>query len=402
MRRRGNLRGLSRLISILLALGLLSGLFIPAAAESPQDGSALPLRQADEAGAETGAQADKNILEFALREAQKAVEDGLLDRLASSAPDGLRARFEAAVLNADEICRNGAAAYEEIQAAYLELQEVMWQLSYVQADKTALQAAVDHAAAIDLNGYTASSVQAFRTALEEARALLERDDLNMGHQQQIAAAVEDLKAAESGLTKASGGGSVVPAPPTQKPENPEEIDPDPTPIAPAPIKYIDVSDSSWYALSVEYVSSRGIMNGTGDERFSPKMPLSRAMIWTMLYRLAGEPEQEGENTRWYDSAMRWAMANGITDGTNPKNSITREQLAATLYRYAGSVKTDCDLSAYQDSAQISGWAEEGMMWAVSTGLIQGRGDGVLDPRGTATRAETAAIFMRFMKDLQDE
>lgn len=401
MRRRGNLRGLSRLISVFLALSLLSGLCITAAAETPKDGSALPPGQTDETGAETGGQADKSILEFALREAQKAAEAGLLDRLASSAPDGLRARFEAAMLKAGEVCRNEAATYAQVQAAYLELQEVMWQLSYVQADKTALQAAVDHAAAIDLSGYTADSVQVFRAALEQAQALLARDDLNTGHQGQIAAAVESLKTAEEQLTRVPGE-VVVPVPPVQQPDDPEEIDPDPTPIGPGPILYVDVPAGSWYAPSVEYVSSHGIMNGTGNEQFSPKMPLSRAMVWTMLYRLAGEPEQDGENTQWYDSAMRWGMANDITDGTNPKNNITREQLAAILYRYAGSVKTDCDLSAYQDSAQISGWAEEGMMWAVKTGLIEGRGDGILDPRGTATRAEAAAIFMRFMQSLQDK
>lgn len=408
MRRKGNLRRLSRLISVLLAFSLLSGLCVQAAAGSPggaASGAINPLRaQTYALDAREGAQADKNILAFALREAKKVKESGLLDQLASNAPAGLEERFEVAITSAEAVYADPDATSEEIQDAYLELQEVMWLLSYVEADKTALQDAVDHAESIDLSAYTEDSAGAFQEALDAARALLERDDLNMGHQEQIDAAIEALETAESQLRESSSQPPVV-QPPVTQPSGPEPSedpgeDDEKQPDTPA-VKYIDVPSDAWYAQSVEYVSGLGIMDGTGSERFSPKATTSRAMIWTMLYRLAGEPEQNEDGAVWYDKAMRWAQENGISDGSGPNNVITREQIAVTLYRYAGSVKTDFDLSAYRDEAEISGWAREGMMWAVGTGLINGKGNGILDPKGTATRAEAATIFMRFMQNSQD-
>ncbi|MBD5161462.1 MAG: hypothetical protein HDT14_05495 [Oscillibacter sp.] len=408
MRKRENLRVLSRLMSVLLVFSLLSGLCVQAAAQSPEEDGAgsrsVSLLQAPEAKA--GAQADKNILAYALREAKKVVDSGQLDRLASNAPAGLKERFEAAVAAADTVYQNDDATNEEIQTAYKELQDVMWQLSYVMADKTALQDAVDHAKAIDLSGYTAESVSAFQEALAAAEALLE-GDLSIGQQPQIDAAIKALETAESQLathppvtpSTPSGSGSSGSKP--SKPEPPEEPGEDDGKEPNPPVKYEDVSSDAWYAEGVEYVSSLGIMNGTGSEQFSPSATTSRAMIWTMLYRLAGEPEQDGDSSVWYGKAMSWSQENGISDGSNPGSAITREQLAVTLYRYAGAEKTDIDLSAYSDSAEISAWAQDGMMWAVKTGLINGKGNGILDPKGTATRAEAATIFMRFMQNLQD-
>ena len=483
MRRKGNLRGLSRLISVLLAFSLLSGLCVQAAAKGPGGAGAasgaisLMRAQTYALDAREGAQVDKNILAFALREAQKVVESGLLDQLTPSAPAGLKERFLKAIRDAENVYNDPDATNAEIQAAYLELQEVMWLLSYVRADKTALQAAVDHAKSIDLSDYTEDSVRVFQEALTAAQALLENDDLNMGDQGRIDVAILALETAESQLVlrpvettspeptvsqpvetaspepsasqpvetaspqpsasqpvetaspQPSASQPVETASPqpsasqpveTVNPQPVESTNPQPSVIPPsnpqpsddpgkedekkpdAPsIKYNDVRADAWYAEGVEYVSSLGIMNGTGIEQFSPKAATSRAMIWTMLYRLVGEPEQSGDGSAWYDKAMRWVQENGISDGSNPNSVITREQLAVTLYRYAGSVKTDFDLSAYRDGAEISGWAQEGMMWAVETGLINGRGNGILDPKGTATRAEAATIFMRFMQNLQN-
>lgn len=382
------------------------------------------LKEAAEEGA------DKNILAFALREAQKAAKAGLLERLASSAPAGLKARFEDAVLAADEIYAGAGAAYDEIQAAYLELQAVIWQLSYVQADKSALQLAVDNAAAINLSGYTASSAQALREALAAARALLDRDDLHTGHQAEIAAAVQALKSAVDGLVKnsggntgggntgggntgggntggGSGGGSSRPTPtpapspvPTATPKPEESSRPRPTP-GPGVEEYGDVPAGAWYAQGVDYVSRQGIMRGTGGGQFSPDMTVSRAMVWTMLYRLDGEPPQSGTDSRWYAPALLWAQGNGVSDGANPEGGITREQLAVMFYRYVKGTQTTHDLSRFSDSGAVSGWAVEAMMWAVENGLINGKDGGRLDPQGTATRAEAAVLFARFMQLFQN-
>lgn len=405
MRKRENLRGLSRLMSVLLVFSLMSGLCVQAAAQSPEEAGAASWQrtQAYALEAKEGAQADKNILAYALREAKKVVDSGQLDRLAPNAPDGLKEQFEAAVKKAEVIYDKDDATNTEIQEAYKGLQDVMWLLSYVMADKTALQAAVENAQGIDLSGYTEESASAFQEALDAAKALLE-GDLNMGQQGQIDAAVEALRTAESQLVTASSPPPVTPpsgsGSSSPKPSEEPGEDNGNKPNTPS-VKYEDVPSDAWYAESVEYVSSLGIMNGTGSEQFSPSAATSRAMIWTMLYRLAGEPEQDEYGAEWYGKAMRWSQENGISDGSSPGSAITREQLAVMLYRYAGAAKTEIDLSAYRDSTEISGWAREAMMWAVKTGLINGKGNGILDPKGTATRAEAATIFMRFMQNLQD-
>lgn len=399
-RRKNPQHARSRLLSLLLAASLAGGMCTQALAAGREDGEMPPL---------TLAQADKNILAYALQEARLAVEAGLLDQLASSAPAGLKEDFLKAVEDAEAVYADPEATYAQIQGAYEDLQAVIWQLSYVQADKTALQKAVDSASAMDLNGYTSDSVQAVRQALEEAKALLARSDLNSGDQEQIAAAIQKLETAIGGLVKDSGsgsgsggGGTVRPPKPEEKPdENPEEK-PDEPVLGPVEVTYKDVSPEDWYAESVKYISSYGIMQGTGSETFSPNASTSRATVWTMLYRLAGSPEQGGTTAQaWYHDAMLWATENGVSDGSNPNDNVTREQLVVLIYRYFAPEKTVCDLSGFRDRGEISDWAEEAMMWAVETGLLNGKGDGTLDPKGTATRAEMAAIFTRFMQNFQN-
>ncbi len=113
---------------------------------------------------------------------------------------------------------------------------------------------------------------------------------------------------------------------------------------------------------------------------------------------------DGQNTTggsvWYEKGMEWAKENGVSDGTDPDGSITREQLATMLWRYAGSPAAEAGfLSRFADAASVSGYAADAMRWAVSTGLIGGMGDGTLAPRGNATRAQVATILMRFVKNL---
>lgn len=160
--------------------------------------------------------------------------------------------------------------------------------------------------------------------------------------------------------------------------------------------YDDVKPGDWYYSAVEYVTVNGLMNGTG-KGFEPNLATSRAMIWTILARMSDvNTASSGE---WNAVAQQWAIANGVSDGTMPNGTITREQLAAMLYRYAvskGMVKgpATADLSVFADANSVSNYAVEAMQWAVSTGLIGGM-DGKLNPQGSATRAQVATMLMRF-------
>ena len=160
--------------------------------------------------------------------------------------------------------------------------------------------------------------------------------------------------------------------------------------------YADVQTNDWYFGAVQYVTENGLMNGTGNG-FEPNLATSRAMIWTILARMSDvNTASSGE---WYAVAQQWAIANGVSDGTMPNGTITREQLAAMLYRYAvskGMVKgpATADLSVFADANSVSSYAVEAMQWAVSAGLIGGM-DGKLNPQGSATRAQVATMLMRF-------
>ena len=157
-------------------------------------------------------------------------------------------------------------------------------------------------------------------------------------------------------------------------------------------EFYDVAFPSWYYDAVSHVTEEGLMTGVGNGKFNPDGTVTRAMVWTVLARMAGENTDGGST--WYSKAQSWAMRTGVSDGTDPMGSITREQLAAMLYRYTGSPAVSGSLSAYPDAAQISDWAEEAMAWATQTGLIKGMG-GSLSPKTGATRAQLATMLMRF-------
>ena len=159
----------------------------------------------------------------------------------------------------------------------------------------------------------------------------------------------------------------------------------------------DVSQASWCSDAVAFVSSRDLFQGTSDAQFSPNAGANRAMVVTVLARLEGENTEGGAN--WYDKGRDWAMAAGISDGSSMDALITREQLATMLYRYAQQrgmdVSSTDGLDAFADAASVSDYAAEAMSWAVSNGIITGKPNQILDPQAGATRAETAAMLMRF-------
>ena len=158
--------------------------------------------------------------------------------------------------------------------------------------------------------------------------------------------------------------------------------------------FADVPDSHWGSEAVAFASSREIFSGTGADVFSPEMPMSRAMIVTVLARMEGVDTSTGAN--WYDAGAQWAVEQGISDGTNLDQPLTREQLVTMLYRYVGQPGTTGSLSDFPDGGQVSDYAAQAMAWAVEIGPIGGNGAGALNPQGEASRAEVAAILQRFV------
>ena len=187
-----------------------------------------------------------------------------------------------------------------------------------------------------------------------------------------------------------------------------------TAVEPEPegLPFTDVTSRDWFYDAVAYVYDKGMMEGTTDTTFAPTMNLTRSMIAQVLYNLEERPEAPGAAGfpdvaagAWYADAVNWAAARGIVKGYDtgafgPEDSVTREQLAAILYRYAQAKGYDTTqggmaVREFSDSASISDWAQEAMAWAVNAQVLSGKGNGVLDPQGTATRAEVAQMLMNF-------
>ena len=178
---------------------------------------------------------------------------------------------------------------------------------------------------------------------------------------------------------------------------------DETTEQPSTKTFSDVSSSDWFADAVKYVSDKGMMNGTGTGKFSPADSTTRAMLMTVIARYAGA-DTTGSNP-WYQKGMEWAKANGVSDGTAPNANITREQLVTMLYRYAKStgkdvsVGKDTNILSYADATTVSEYAVPAMQWACGAGIVNGA-NGKLNPQNNATRAEVAAILMRFCENIK--
>ena len=189
-----------------------------------------------------------------------------------------------------------------------------------------------------------------------------------------------------------------------------------TAVEPEPegLPFTDVTSGDWFYDAVAYVYDKGMMEGTTDTTFAPTMNLTRSMIAQVLYNLEERPEAPGAAGfpdvaagAWYADAVNWAAARGIVKGYDtgafgPEDSVTREQLAAILYRYAQAKGYDTTqggmaVREFSDSASISDWAQTAMSWAVNAQVLSGKGNGVLDPQGTATRAEVAQMLMNFVE-----
>lgn len=318
----------------------------------------------------------------------KLVKDG--EVTAESGPKIEEARKAYAALNEEQKKLFGKAYPEYLEA--LEAAEKAYE--QVKDEEAAKAAAAEVDAMID--------------------ALPDPDDITLDDKDAIDAAMkayEDLSEAAKGYVEnhnklvackeAYDKLNDKPNPPTpvtpSKPTTPSKPKDDkPTTGA----SFTDVPSGSWYADAVNYVSEKGLMNGTSKNSFSPNATTTRGMIVTILARVEGV---NTNGTPWYAAGQKWAMDNGISDGTNMTGEVTREQLAAILYRYAKLKGYDTSksnkLDSFKDADKVSSWAVEAMQWANAEGLINGKGNSMLDPQGKATRAETAAILMRFMENI---
>ena len=180
--------------------------------------------------------------------------------------------------------------------------------------------------------------------------------------------------------------------------------------------FTDVKESDWFYDDVMFVYGNGLMSGTSATTFGPNLNTTRAQIAVIFYRMDGSPEvigdspftdvEYGPGTAWYYDAATWAQQSGVMSGYGnnlfgPNDPVTRQQLAVTFYNYAKykgyDVTAAGDLSGFADAGEISPWAQDAMKWAVGIGLMNGKGGGILDPQGTATRAEVAAMLHNFIE-----
>lgn len=175
--------------------------------------------------------------------------------------------------------------------------------------------------------------------------------------------------------------------------------------------FADVGADAWYYDAVRFVNQNGLMGGAGNGSFAPDVRLSRAMLAQVLYNREGQPAVSGGTSafpdvtpdKWYFNAAYWAFGQGIIKGYDnglfgPGDDITREQLALMLYRYAGSpVPPNLQLS-FTDADKVSVWARDAVRWAVDQGILKGKGNGIFDPAGKATRAETAQVLKNYFEN----
>lgn len=174
--------------------------------------------------------------------------------------------------------------------------------------------------------------------------------------------------------------------------------------------FTDLGDKQWYHDSIDYAVENGLLEGTSPTTMEPNATLIRAQLAQILYNIEDKPAVTGEMvfedvpaSEWFYSPILWANQNEIINGTSPitfepLEDISRQDLALMLYRYAGKPAVTGDLDGFTDGDQVGDWAEEAMAWAVAEGIVQGDTPTTLNPTGTATRAEAAAMLQRFLED----
>lgn len=185
---------------------------------------------------------------------------------------------------------------------------------------------------------------------------------------------------------------------------------------PVVLPFVDVAAEDWYGDAVAAVYARGLMTGTAEDTFAPELAATRGMVVSILHRLAGSPTMNAEvfadvaMDDWYGQAVAWAASEGIASGTSaetfsPNAAVTREQLAALLCNFAAQQGMDTtarsDLSSFDDAETVSDWAQDAVSWADAEGLLAGTSATTLAPQGEATRAQLAAMLVRFSDYLEN-
>lgn len=183
-----------------------------------------------------------------------------------------------------------------------------------------------------------------------------------------------------------------------------------------PLPFVDVAAEEWYGEAVAAVYAQGLMTGTAEDTFAPELAASRGMVVSILHRLTGSPTVNAEVFEdvaaddWYGQAVAWAASEGIASGTSaetfsPNAAVTREQLAALLCNFAAQQGMDTtarsDLSSFDDAETVSDWAQDAVSWAHAEGLLAGTSATTLSPQGEATRAQLAAMLVRFSDYLEN-
>lgn len=164
-------------------------------------------------------------------------------------------------------------------------------------------------------------------------------------------------------------------------------------------RFFDVQESDWYYDAVQYVIQHNLFAGVRTTEFMPEAPMTRAMLMVVLARLDGQDTEGG--TVWYEKGMAWAEEQGISDGSHPDDSITREQIVTMLYRYAGEPETAGTLQAFTDVEEIDEYAATALCWATEQGILVGSNNGTLYPREHATRAQVATMLMRYCENVKE-
>lgn len=173
----------------------------------------------------------------------------------------------------------------------------------------------------------------------------------------------------------------------------------------ATVKIVDNSKdfidtrNHWAKDEINFVASRELFKGVTEEHFGVERTMTRAMVNTVLARLAGVDTTSAAGQNWYDKGVAWARENGVSDGTNPNGNVTREQLATMLYRYAGSPAVNGSLP-FSDADTASDYAQNALIWATQNGILNGYGDGRIGPKANAERAQVAAMMARFIQNAQ--
>ena len=167
-------------------------------------------------------------------------------------------------------------------------------------------------------------------------------------------------------------------------------------------RFTDVPEAHWAHDAIEYVVDEGLFAGTSETTFNPEGTMTRAMLWVVLARMDDANTNASSGEAWYQPGLDWAVENGISDGTNPNNNITREQFAAMLYRYAENAGEDitadtAELNKFIDTINISSYALQPLAWAVENGIVSGTSSDTISPAGNATRAQVATMLMRYDK-----